>query len=151
MRALTGPPRFVQVPDTVPPGAAAGIETAPNPLTGAPYENPQTMGAYVNPREAEARLAKSGKTAEQIRAAAMSYLQGQLKLYSRVAPLIGDEQFSMYAASLPINKDLRDLYRRASARLTELARAHGYADPRVYLRELARRSRQSAVPTRAPE
>lgn len=112
-----------------------------NPATGSPFAHQETAGYYTPPHVAQQQLLDAGHTTQQVHQAAVTYATQRLSMLQRIAHVAGDEQLSLILAS---NGDPLQVYAAASKRWAELARNDGYADPRMWLRDML-----SRVPTAA--
>lgn len=136
---------FSHVLDWVEKGAAA---KGTLPVPGA-----RTAGAYVTPTEQRKHELEALKATGLGDAAAKLKVQGQAKAYAtgrigelrHVAAKVGDKQLTALLADT--KADPVGLWGKASKRLSELADAAGYSDPRVYLHTL---SQTQAASTAAP-
>ncbi len=139
---------FTQQPATgvrQPPVTVIPERPIVDPTTGDPYVHQQTAGAYVAPHVAEQAALDAGHTAKQVHQAAISYATQRLSALARVAHVAGDTQLNLILQS---NGDPLQVYAAASKRWAELAKRDGYADPRMWLRDMIARS-QAARPTNA--
>lgn len=145
------PDGFTQVPSPAPKtgalpppvGAPAPPERPVLDPTGAPYANQQTAGAYTTGAQSEALARNAGQTHQQVRQAAVAYAQQRLAALRHVAGVAGDPELQQILSQ---GGDVLKVYAAASARWTKLARDAGYADPRVWLRDMIART-QAARPS----
>jgi hypothetical protein len=135
---------FSHVLDWIEKGAAAK-----GALPGA---GARTAGAYVTPTEQRKSDIEALKAKGLDDAAAKSKVQAQGKTYAtgriaelrHVAPTIGDKDLTALLGNT--KADPVGLWATASKRLSELADAAGYSDPRVYLRTLLHEPPAADVP-----
>jgi hypothetical protein len=139
-------PPWAQVPATgtrQPPVTVMPERPIPDPAAQDPRQ--QTAGEYVQPHVAEANALAHGQTVAQVHQAAIQYATSRLAALHTIAGVAGDPQLELILSS---NGNPLQVYAAASKRWAELAKAAGYADPRIWLRDMLQRA-QAARPTNA--